>query len=132
MEDRPIRGTSGALALQATLPDTGSPASESDRLYRELSTADPTPMDLTEDQENHVDVDEEEPETDYVRSLAAKEKFKRRLDEYFDRHWDVNADMRGLQSLLGRLDVALKELERSETRNPVTWSRRNRRTMFSR
>ncbi|KAJ9105997.1 hypothetical protein QFC19_003016 [Naganishia cerealis] len=69
---------------------------------------------------------------EYGRTLTKKESIKRRLDDFFDKQWDVNADVRGLDSLLKRLDITLREFERTEVRVPLTWSQSNRDTMFTR
>jgi hypothetical protein len=57
---------------------------------------------------------------DYDRTLAKKGSIKRRLDDYFDKRWDENADVRGLDALLKRMDIALREFERPEVRVSVT------------
>ncbi|KAI5452823.1 hypothetical protein NCC49_006363 [Naganishia albida] len=67
----------------------------------------------------------------YEASERKKESIQRRMDQYFRRQWDVNADSRGVASLVKRLDMVMKEFERKEEQNVPTWGRANRHTMFT-
>lgn len=67
----------------------------------------------------------------YEASERKKESIQRRMDQYFRRQWDVNADSRGVASLVKRLDMVMKEFQRKEEQNMPTWGRANRHTMFT-
>lgn len=53
------------------------------------------------------------------------------MDEYFDRQWEVNADSRGVAFLVKRLDLVMKEFERKEQSNVLTWGQGDRHTLFT-